>query len=348
MTLIRRCRALTLLLGLAALLIAFPGALPRAGAAVFAPGASSAHPFSEPVWWPLRTETVMDCYSGNPGCTDPLYHTGWLMDVVSDDYSTTAPHEPVYAMGAGILHYGVTADTGCGGTQSRGNWIWIDHGNGTLSWYGHLAWPFSVPNGTYVTPRTQIALIGNSGYTNCRRFPTLHYIDIAVKRGATNGQYNGTYVEVPRMYACVNGQRRTWPADINPAWPTWNDVPKSSRGNESVIPASDASRGCIPVPPATPDRVATSRLVAVGSASLHATWINPSTGAAASHVIVLLQEYHPTIRRWLDERKHVLAGTATGTGFTALHVGHAFRIRVSRTNGVGISAPSAWVSATAR
>lgn len=319
-------------------------------AATLMPGATTAHPFSEPVWWPLRTETVMDCYSGNPGCTSPLYHTTWLMDVVSTDYSTTRAHEPVYAMGAGILHYGVHGDVGCGGTipHSRGNWIWIDHGNGTLSWYGHLAWPFKVPDGAYVTPKTQIGLIGNSGYSNCLRFPTLHYIDIAVKRGATNGNPDGSYVQLYHLYACVNGARRSWPDQLHSTWKKWNDVPKSPRGDLHILPASDASSGCVPDQPPTPDRTTTVHLRRSGTDQLTATWALPTTGRAASSIVVLIQEYHPSINRWLELRKHVLPAGRTGTVFGGLHHGHTFRVQVTLRNGAGCSAPSPLASAVAR
>ncbi len=336
------------LTALAALLLA-PTA-PAGAGPVLMPGASLEHPFSNPVWWPLRTETKFDCYSGNPGCTSPLYHTTWLMDVVSTDYSTTRPHEPVYAMGAGILHYGVSSDVKCGGTipHSRGDWIWIDHGNGTLSWYGHLAWPFLVPNGAYVTPKTQIALIGNSGYSNCKKYPTLHYIDIAVKHGATNGQNNGTYYQVLHTSACVRGVQQVWPDNINRNWRKWNDVPKSPRGNEHIIPASDADSSCIPDVPATPDRTTSVRLARSGTDQLRASWALPSTGAARSSIVVLIYEYHPSINRWLELRKHLLPATRTTTIFTGLHHNHTFRVAVTFQNSAGNSAASPLVSAVAR
>jgi hypothetical protein len=350
---LRRCRLLLGLLAFATLIVGLAAAAPSAQAAVLSPGASLAHPFSDPVWWPLSTETAMDCYSGNPGCTDPLYHPTWLMDPVSTNVSVAGPtaHEPVFAMGAGIVHYGVTHDTGCGGQHGRGNFIWIDHGDGVSSWYGHLYWPFKVRNGQYVTPRTQIAEIGNSGYANCRQYPKQHYIDIAVKRGGTNGQNNGNYVQVMHLYACVNGQRRTWPDDLpdNPgSWHKWNDLPKSKRPALTLISASDRSRSCIPSTPPTPDRTTSLRLRATGHGTLRASWSAPTTGPRGRSVIVALQEYHPSIRRWLDCRKHTLSGTATATTFTKLHVPHSFRITVSYANGTGIASPSRAVPAVVR
>jgi len=341
---VSRCRPLRAFLTLAAsaaatlaLLLAPPA---PAQAVTLMPGATTAHPFSDPLWWPLRTETFMDCYRGNYGCTNPLYHTSWILDVVSSDYTKAYPHEPVYAMGAGIVHYGVHADTGCGHAQGRGNWLWIDHGNGTLSWYGHLAWPFKVPNGAYVTPKTQIALVGNSGYSGCNKYPTMHYIDIAVKHGATNGQNNGNYVEFRHLYACVNGHRQTWPDQLNDSWRRWNDVPNSPYGNRHVLPGSDRTSDCIPSQAATPDRATGVGLRRSGSAQLTATWRLPSTGAARTSIVVLIREYHPSIRRWLDLRSHVVPSARTGTTFTGLHLKHYFRVRVSFHNSVGYSAPT--------
>jgi hypothetical protein len=338
--------ALVAVLALAAAL-----ALPirSADAAVVSSGASTAHPFSDPVWWPLSTETKTDCYSGNPGCTSPRYHTEWLMDPVSTNRSVAGPtaHEPVFAMGAGIVHYGVSRDVGCGQAHGRGNFLWIDHGNGTLSWYGHLAWPFKAKNGQYVTARTQIAEIGNSGYSNCRTFPTLHYIDIAVERGATNGLNNGTYVQLSQLKACVGGQVQSWPRDLpqnRGAWKKWNDVPRSQRGNEIIIPASDRSRSCIPATPRTPNRATSVRLVKAGSGALRASWARPTSGPAPSSIVVNMQEYHPSIHRWLDLRKHTLPAAQRSTVFGKLHLKHTFRVTVTFRNSVGYSARSAYVS----
>jgi hypothetical protein len=349
----RRNRLLAAVLALGTLLAAFT--LPVSGAvgATLSRGASLAHPFSDPVWWPLSTETKMDCYSGNPGCTAPLYHATWLMDPVSTNVSVVGrtAHEPVFAMGAGIVHWGVTRDQGCGGTHGRGNFIWIDHGNGVVSWYGHLYWPFKVRDGQYVTARTQIAEIGNSGYGNCRRYPSMHYIDIAVKRGSTNGQNDGKYAEFTHLYACVNGVRQTWPQQLptnNGNWQKWNDLPKSNRPADTIIAASDGDRSCIPATPTTPDRTTSVRMTAAGHAILRATWTRPITGPAPTSTVVLLQEYHPSIRKWLDRRKHTLSAGATGTAFTALHLKHQFRVIVSFHNSAGISAGSPPVVAIAR
>lgn len=354
-----RRRLLSVLLAAASVLAALIAAGGGSGtsavaspAVVLAPGASLAHPYSDPVWWPFSTEIIPDCYRGNPGCTDPIYHTGWLMDPGSPRRDVVGPtaHEPVYAMGAGIAHYGVTSDQGCGGQHGRGNWLWIDHGNGTLSWYGHLYWPFKVSDGEYVTARTQIGEIGNSGYSNCLAYPSLHYTDIAVKTGATNGLANGVYTEFRHLYACVDGQRQTWPDQLpnNPGtWRRWNDVPRSTRANPVIIPASDPTRSCISATPQTPNTPSGVRLRTSGSGSLTVSWYRPVAGTVRS-ILVTMRQYHPSIKRWLDDgTPHVLSATATSFKFTGLYHRHLFRATVSFRNAVGLSAgrPSAIVTA---
>jgi Peptidase family M23 len=257
-------------------------------------------------------------------------------------------YEPVYAMGAGIAHYGVSGNVGCGPgvPHSRGNWLWIDHGDGVISWYGHLAWPFTVPNGSYVTPKSKIGYIGNSGYSGCRTHPALHYIDLAVKYGGQNDINSGYAVQMYHLYACRNGVRQIYPQAFNPRHTTWNSVPAWIKYRGPEIPGSDKS--CEPTPPRTPTKTSTTTLTRAGSGILQASWTRPSGGYYRSATVVLIREYHPSIRRWLDLRKHVVSPTATSTKFTGLHLKHAFRVRVYFANAVGVSAYSPWAVAIAR
>jgi len=343
----RRSRALVIVMAFAALLIGIVVPAPSAQAApVLTGGASLSHPFSDPVWWPLDVPMRMDCYHYNPGCG---IHDTWTLDVVSPNRTVRGPtaHEPVHAMGAGIAHWGVRADQKCGPPHphSRGNWLWIDHGNGIESWYGHLAWPFKVPNGAYVTPKSVIGYIGNSGYSGCKTYPTLHYIDLAVKHGGKNGRNSGSYVQMKHLSACQNGQVRVYPDDVS-RYTKWNDVPKLGRDHWTELPGND--RSCMSVPAKTPNRTSSVRLSRVAKASLRAGWARPTTGPVRRSTVVLIQEYHPTIHRWLELRKHVVSAGAAATTFTNLHLNHTFRVRVNFVNGYGVSNNSRWVSAVAR
>lgn len=342
-----RFRVSAVILAFTTLLLGVLVPAPAADAAVLTGGASLSHPFSQPVWWPLTVNTTMDCYRHNPGCT---IHDDWVLDVVSTNREHTGQTawEPVYAMGAGIAHWGVRSDQKCGPGHKagRGNWLWIDHGNGVISWFGHLAWPFTVNEGDYVTPKSKVGYIGNSGYARCNVYPTLHYVDIAVKAGGKNDLNSGSYVQMKQLIACRNGERRSYP-DAFSRYSRWNDVPAFAKYRSTPqIPGSD--RSCQAVPPPTPTRAGATRLARAGAGTLRASWTNPSTGPARRATVVLIREYHPSIHRWLDLRKHVLAPTASSTKFTGLHPNHSFRVRVYFSNYAGISGYSRSASVIAR
>jgi hypothetical protein len=59
---------------------------------------------------------------------------------------------------------------------------------------------------------------------------------------------------------------------------------------------------------------------------------------------VQLQEWHPTISRWLDVTNRRLAGTTTQTTFAGLASHRGFRMRVWFGNSIGWSLPSLWTS----
>lgn len=312
-------------------------------------GASQAHPFSNPVWFPLATATRMGCYRGNPSvgpgpvCRNPTYHTVWAMDIVSATRTIEDPLEPVHPMGAGIVHYGATGQ-GCGTVPSRGNWVYVDHGNGVLSYYGHLG-IILVPDGAYVTPHSIVGTVGNSGYVRCRELPNLRYLFLAVKHGGTNG----TYVDIRRMRACQGGAARTWPTELtnNPSgtdhWDVWNEVPSGA-----PLEAPDASRDCIaPGPPATPDAPLGSSLRRARPHAAIARWTAPAASDRVTRVNVQFQEWHPSIARWLDRENRVLA-SGTRARFRGLARGRPYRVRVSFANAQGWSAPTDWAVVRAR
>lgn len=298
------------------------------------------HPYSNPVWYPLATAAVMGCDNGNPGCTSPqIYHGYWAIDLISRNPNAPAatdPQEPVYAMGAGVVHIGAT-NQGCGTTSSRGNYLYIDHGNGLLSYYGHLG-SIAVTSGAYVTARTRIGTIGNSGYLGCTSKPFYRYLFLAIKRTGTSGAYS----EITHMYACLGGVERNWPSQL-PATPfaTWNAVPANTQ-----LPAPD-DRNCIGVPPPTPTPPTNVALLRSGSGRLRASWSSPAPSARSTATYVQFQEYHPTIHEWLDYQSRVLRAGLTATTYYSLADGRLFRVRISFANGAGWSAASVWREATA-
>jgi hypothetical protein len=326
------------------------GAPAAAAAPVLSPGASTSHPYSNPVWWPLTTASAMGCYRGNPTldpdhlptCRLPVVqHSVWAMDIISAQRTVADPHEGVYAMGAGIVHYGATG-VGCGPgvPSSRGNWIWIDHGNGALSQYGHLG-IIAVKDGQYVTARTKIAEIGNSGYSNCKVVNNLRYLWLAIKHGGTNGDY---YHFVSTL-ACVGGVPASWPRKLSSnqfGWVDWNQVP-----SHQALDTPDATRTCIPATPPTPDAPTGAAMVHPASAQLKAFWHGAPSSAAVTVINVQFQLWHPTISTWLDEENRHVGPTTTSTIFTHLVNGRHYRMRVSFANSTGWSLASPWYNATA-
>lgn len=83
-------------------------------------------------------------------------------------------------------------------------------------------------SGAYVTARSVIGTLGNTGYSRCKTVNNFRYLYLAVKHVGTNG----SYVEVLRMLGCVGGLTRVWPqALVNNrlgAWLRWNEVPAST------------------------------------------------------------------------------------------------------------------------
>lgn len=307
---------------------------------------TSAHPYSNPVWWPIDVKTDMGCYRGNPSkavswtketCRYPtVQHDVWALDIPSHTRSLADPREAVYAAGSGIVHIGSTGWR-CGSSpRGRGNWLWIDHGNGVSSQYGHVG-AIKVRNGQYVTARTAIATIGNTGYAKCATTPDMRYLWFAIKTGGTQGPY----VHFRTLKACVGASAQTWPTALNRAWTEWNQVPSRTE----LRPTS--GRGCIAATPATPNKPSTPRLRTSGAGRLVASWALPTTGPRQSSIVAVLQQYHPTIHQWLDLRTHKLGATARSTTFTKLASKKLFRVGLWFGNGVGWSRPSSW-SATVK
>ncbi|WP_375489075.1 M23 family metallopeptidase [uncultured Jatrophihabitans sp.] len=313
---------LTAVLGLAG--IVAPSA---AQAAIISYGASPAHPYSDPTWWPASTETTMGCYRGNSGCGGD--HSTYIWDIVAKKGIYTSP---VFAMGAGIVHIGAT-HTGCGHAQSRGDYLYIDHGNGVLTYYGHLG-RILVRSGQYVSPRTTLAYMGNSGYAGCHAHPWLRYVMVAKKIG---GEAHGRYVEITHTLACPSngGARVTWPQQLPRGRAShWNAV-----HNETPIPATSSSRSCIPVPTRTASRPTVTAAARHGQSTVYAAWTRSSSSFHVSSTVVTLSMYHPSIHRWLAYSHQWLSGATTVTRFHHLHHKRHYAVTVQVRNAWGYSAP---------
>ena len=166
-----------------------------------------AHPFSDPLWLPLRNPARVSCAMSN--CTKGTYHGYWAIDLVG------AKGDPVYAAGAGVLHVG-DVDPGCKTSATdieAGTWVWVDHGGGRITRYYHLD-SITATEGQRVTPTTVIGLMGHSGdVVPC----TTNYLHFEVRSGGVTG----VRVNPGSLLACT-GQGRIRLPDAFGAT-TWDD-----------------------------------------------------------------------------------------------------------------------------
>jgi hypothetical protein len=304
--------------------------------------------YSDPVWWPLHDEVKVDCTMHNPGCAK--HHNFWGVDVVPTGQHQGEPskksHAPVYAMGAGIAHIGQAHGTPCGsgGSTNFGTWVWVDHGGGVISRYGHFS-AIAVREGQAVTPLTRLGTVGTTGKnSNC----DVAYVDIMVRKPGTLGpsvEFSTKGVGAPdgALFACGPTGRQAWPAAVVRGVSRWDLVPA-----KTVIPA--AGSACLPGAAATPAAPRTVTLARAGSAKLTASWAAPATASRADTVRVELAEYHPSTKAW-DAPHHEhwvdLRPGITKTTVKNLVKGHKYRVRVWAHNAIGWSAASSWVTTTA-
>jgi hypothetical protein len=313
-----------------------------------APGASAASRvvYSDPVWWPLHDEVKVDCTLHNPGCAK--HHSFWGVDVVPTGQHQGEPnkisHAGVYAMGAGIAHIGEAHGKTCGagGSTNFGTWVWIDHGGGVISRYGHFS-ALAVREGQAVAAGTRLGTVGTTGKnSNC----DVAYTDIMLRKPGTLGpsvEFGTKGVGSPdgALFACNQTARQVWPAAVVRGVSRWDLVPATT-----IIPA--AGSACLPSAGTTPATATKVKLTRAGSKKLTASWA--VAASRADTVRVELAEYHPSTKAWdapHHERWVNVAPGTTKTTFRNLVSGHRYRVRVWQHNAAGWSAPSAWVTVTA-
>jgi len=312
-------------------------------------GASWAHPYSNPVWYPLRHVSTLDCAGNNPGCSgqSPDFKVDWITGSATPYNRMSVA---VYAAGAGIVHIGDIQSHSCVHQRTRdnarGTWLWIDHGGGTVSIYMHLretsAAKLPVRNGDYVTPLTKLGYTGNTG--NLCSAPT-HYLDFQIKHNAVwkgHGMLPGRSKVIKTLWACLNGHRVVWPPQLpTDPHPTWHQTPKRTQ-----VPSSGA--GCMPTSrPRTPARPSGADLHH-GSHQLKLTWKQASAGSHTIRVRAELWQYHPTIHRYTNEPAKMLSGTATHVTFKDLVNNQRCKARVAFYNHSGWSRWTAWRFQTPR
>jgi hypothetical protein len=275
----------------------------------------SAHPYSDPVWFPLRTPATVSCaYSNCPG----PFHGYWALDFVG------ALGDPVYAAGAGILHVGAR-DSSCTTSLSEpgfeGTWVWVDHGGGVVSRYHHLD-SITVPDGSLVTPATQIGRMGHSGdIAPCKA----NYLHFEVRSGGLTGPR----INPGQLLTCSNGAAASLPGLWG--YSSWNSVTNGSRRT----PTGDDS--CLPGSARTPSAVATTTTQS-GDQRATVRWSTPTDpGAGISGFVITRERWSPSVQRWSAEPSLRAAPTATSLTVPGLSNGRTYRFRVYADGHMGFS-----------
>lgn len=344
----RRCAALLAVIAavpLAVFAVAGPGdaATPKtAKAAVTQPAVTRAasaaatskyHPYSDPVYYPLRVEAVLDCVRSNPGCKNG--HTFWGIDETPTNQTKTGPSTGrVYAMGAGVLHIAHAHGDRCGTASSFGTEVWIDHGGGVLSRYGHLSHIYG-KSGQYVKAGQAIGIVGDTGKrTNCGR---IYYTDYNVKHHG----YLGVGVQITSLRACARNKTTvSYPRAVT-KYSIWNKVPQGT-----VIAAPAGGSSCLPTHvPATASQATGVSVSRSGSGQLTIRWTKPSSKYHVGSVLVELGQYHPSVHRYdyAQNEKYVVVSASKSTyEFHRLQHGATYHLRVEFHNATGWSRYGGW------
>jgi hypothetical protein len=281
---------------------------------------SAAHPFSEPIWLPLRNSTGISCVRTNCLSGGGDYHGYWAIDFLGQR------GDPIYAAGAGILHIGANERTcGTSTTQSAGVWVWVDHGGGRVTKYTHLD-SVVATEGQLVTPTTVIGRMGHWGdVAPC----TTNYLHFEVReQGVT-----GPRVDPRTLSVCTeSGGKVSLPGALNGAT-SFDALPKLAYRT----PTSTSS--CITdVWNQTPVQPTLSAVRAPSSAKL--SWSTPPAGTTS--VRIATQLWSPSVGRWNAVTTYTtLTGAPTSTTLAGLTNGRTYRMFVSHKNAAGYSAWSA-------
>jgi hypothetical protein len=306
-------------------------ATPAAAAPVTAAAWSgtSAHPFSDPVWFPLRDPARVSCTFSNPGtpaypagCNG--YHGYWAMDLLGEK------GDPVHAAGAGVFHVGAR-DTGCrtSGSETSGTWAWVDHGGGLVTKYNHLdTITAGLDDGELVTPATRIGTMGSTGdVAPCRT----NYLHFEVRTGGITGPR----IDPRTLYACEGSTRRSYPGHWG--YRSWNDLPKAQQWTPTLTNA------CLPAAAATPSAPQRPNATC-GDRTVRLSWARPATSPSTIDRYTIATEiWGPSVGAWHSTSYRTVPASQLSTTFTGLDNGRTYRFRVVAHNAAGHSAWTGWV-----
>ena len=302
-------------LALACLLPQSAGLVASAGTgAQWLPSAS--HPYSDPLWLPLRKPARVSCTYSNPGCSG--YHGYWAIDFLGQ------LGDPVHAAGAGTFRVGAVVPPGChpAGLDSPGTWAWVDHGGGVVTKYNHLQ-SITVADGQLVTPATQIGTMGHEENEPC----TANYLHFEVRTGGVTGPR----IDPGTLFGCSGSTRQSFPGAWGEA--SWNDLPKA----QLWTPALDNT--CMPSTTGTttpPAPLSSTR----GDGTVTIAWTRPS-GPTVDRYTISSEVWGPSISAWHSMSYRTVPGDQLATTFRGLDNGRTYRYRVS---GHSASGNSAWTA----
>lgn len=361
-------------LGLATVLSAAVAAgTVSAGAATV--GVTSAHPFSDPIWFPFHTSVRMYCAGSSTDNNGPkpgsnpcsADHQGYFAINFAVPYKIAGgalnpvPHPSIYAAGAGVVIKTITSSRPCtsGSSAGAGNEVWISHGGGIVSVYQHLL-KVTVRNGQLVSPRNVIGTAGATGVPcTSSGAPATAYLDFAVRHW---GGTSALSQSIPTLVGCVG--TTTTPA----AWPSGltrsHFTMASGRAFTGTLPRIwtqvplgvgvrvDTGWNCVRGSGyGTPNPVTGLRLAKSGSRAT-LTWTAMS-GAGAYNSLYNVQLQVPRGSSWGVPCSPFVQSSCTygfytyrasgGSHFIISRTG-TYRMRVSAHNGAGWSNPTAWVT----
>jgi hypothetical protein len=318
--------------------------------------------YSDPDWWPLHEVGIVDCTHSND-CPSGS-HTEWGIDVVSEGYATDKTTGfgtvdlGVYAMGAGIAHIGDAHGKACGfggGKSDFGTWVWVDHGGGVVSKYGHLS-AISVKEGRQVQVGTKLGVMGHSGDASTQYCNGEPYVDFQVRhQGITGPSVAFATTDAPTrdgdlLICTTSGPQRVaehrqpvptgagpgvYPDDSN----TYHRI-DDMRRKWTVIAGSS---GCAT---ATSHNGPAHVTLRASGSNLKVAWSKAGSKANAVRVEFdrhLASGWQPAN----DEKFTDLGPGSASTTEKSLHAGSRYRARVWFHTKQGWSTPSAWATANA-
>jgi hypothetical protein len=292
--------------------------------------ASASAIYSDPIYWPLHVESYIDCTMTNPGCSQ--HHNFYGVDVIPTGQRNGNPASQagVYSMGAGIAHIGNAHGSACGtGTATDwGTWIWVDHGGGVVSRYGHLG-KIDITEGQHVQAGQLIGVVGNTGDSSTL-YCDENYLDFQVTKNGYHGPsvpFSTKGIGAPDgdLIGCTTGVSLSlWPLDLSigsgvttiEAMPEKTNVPASSNSCLSYYSAS-----------ALPQAPKLTLKAAKGA--VKATWSNVPRNV--DDIRVEVGQYHPSTKlydsqwneKWVD-----LPKSSTSRNTTGLKRNTRYRVRV--------------------